>query len=312
MKYLDIKGTDLKASNIVMGCMHLSELTKEQANRTINTALECGVNFFDHADCYDDGKCETLFAEAMNLTDDQREKMIIQSKCGIVKVQKDYYEYFDFSKEHILEAVDGSLKRLKTDYLDVLLLHRPDVLMVAEEIAEAFDILESSGKVKNFGVSNFNPMQSEYVKKHVKQRLAFNQMQFSLAHTGMVDTGLTVNMTLDQSFDKDGSVYEYSKLNDVTIQAWSPLQKGFFGGPFLKDFAKYSYLNQVLNELAEKYNTTNTSIAIAWIACMPINMQIVTGTTNPQRMKDCCAGSEIKLTKEEWYRLYTASGNIMP
>lgn len=311
MKYFKIPNTNLEVSNVVMGCMHLTELSKADARKLIETAIGQGVNFFDHADKYDNGECEALFADAIEMNDDKRERMIIQSKCGIVEVEGKW-AYYDFSRKHILEAVKGSLKRLRTDYLDVLLLHRPDTLMQPDEIAEAFDYLHSKGMVRYFGVSNQNPMQMKLIQRAVKQKLVFNQLQLSLAHTPMIDAGMAVNMKLDQSTERDGSILEYCRLNEVTVQAWSPFQKGFFEGPFLGDMEHYAVLNRVIDRLAEKYGVPNTAIAVAWITRHPANMQVITGTTKPARLTDCCRGSNIPLTKQEWYELYMAAGNMIP
>ncbi|WP_062108112.1 aldo/keto reductase [Bacillus niameyensis] len=308
MKYFPIKGTNLNVSNIVMGNMRIPQLSKTELEKLIRTAMEEGINFFDHADIYGGGESEELFADAIEMNPSTREKMILQSKCGIVS--KD--NYFDFSKEHILKSVDGILKRLKTDYLDILLLHRPDPLMEPEEVAEAFDELHNSGKVHYFGVSNHNPMQIELLQKYVSQKLVVNQLQLSIAHTPIIDSGIAVNMNIDQSVNRDGSVLEYCRLNDITIQAWSPYQNGFFEGPFLGDLEKFPKLNEVIDRIAEKYGVTNTAIATAWITRHPANMQVVLGTTNAQRLKDACAGSEIPLTRDEWYQIYKAAGNMVP
>ncbi|QAY68120.1 aldo/keto reductase [Paenibacillus protaetiae] len=306
MKTIQIANTDLRASNIIMGNMRINQLSLSDTERLIRTALEEGINFFDHADIYGAGKCETHFAEAIQMNDSIREQMILQSKCGIRG------GYFDFSKEHILTSADGILQRLNTDYLDVLLLHRPDTLMEPEEIAEAFDKLHSSGKVRYFGVSNFSPAQTELLQKYVKQKLVVNQIQLSIAHTPVIDSGITLNMNIDQAINRDSSVLEYSRLKDITLQAWSPFQKGFFEGPFLGDMEQYPELNQKIDEIAAKYGVSNTAIAVAWITRHPANIQVVTGTTNVQRLKDCAAGSEIPLTREEWYGIYRASGKIVP
>jgi predicted oxidoreductase len=267
--------------------------------------MDEGINFFDHADVYTDGKCEEQFSEALNMNPDLREKMILQTKVGI----RD--GYFDFSKEHILAAVDGSLKRLRTEYLDVLLLHRPDALVEPEEVAEAFTILEDSGKVKYFGVSNQNPMQIELLTKFVKQRIYFNQLRLSITNTGMIDAGINVNMQIDQSINRDGGILDYCRLKDIIIQPWSPFQYGFFEGVFL-DNPKFPELNQTINSVAEEKGVTNTAIAIAWLLRHPAHMQPILGTTNPQRVKDACKASGITLTRQEWYRIYLAAGNELP
>lgn len=308
MKYISIANTDLKASNIIMGNMRINQLSLKEAENLIRTAMAEGINFFDHADIYGQGKCEEIFSEAIQMNSSIREKMIIQSKCGIRAKEN----YFDFSKEHILESVDGILKRLKTDYLDILLLHRPDPLMEPAEVAEAFQQLQTSGKVKYFGVSNFNPTQIELLKKFIPQKLVVNQLQFSIAHTPMIDSGIALNMKIDQSVNRDSSILEYCRLNDITIQAWSPYQHGFFKGAFIGDLEHFPELNKVLDSLANKYEVTSTAIAAAWITRHPANMQVVLGTTNQTRLKDGCSGSDIPLTREEWYQIYKAAGNMVP
>lgn len=305
MKYINIVDCDFKASEISLGCMRISSMSNQDISTLIHTALDEGINFFDHADIYGGGQSEAKFAEALDMNPQIREKMIIQTKCGIRQGA------FDFSKEHILKSVDGSLKRLQTDYIDVLLLHRPDALVEPEEVAEAFTILQESGKVKYFGVSNQNPMQIELLKKSVKQRLMFNQLQFSITNTGMVDAGINVNMEIDPSIDRDGSILDYCRLNDITIQPWSPFQYGFFEGVFL-DNDKFPELNEKINEIAANYSVTNTTIAIAWILRHPARMQPIIGTTNVQRVKDVCKASDIRLTRDEWYQIYLAAGNKLP
>src|SRR6185436_435151 len=232
---------------------------------------------------------EEKFAEALDMTSRLRDTMILQTKCGIRKGS------FDFSKEHILEAVEGSLKRLRTDYLDVLLLHRPDALVEPEEVAEAFTILETSGKVKYFGVSNQNPMQIELLCKFVKQKIIFNQLQLSITNTGMIDAGINVNMEIDASIDRDGSILDYCRLKEITIQPWSPFEFGFFEGVFL-DNDKFPELNRKIDEIAASRGVTNTAIAIAWLLRHPAHMQPILGTTNPQRVKDACKASGVRLS----------------
>src|SRR5512145_2467908 len=243
MKNIKLPNNEMNASEISLGCMRISGMTDQEISTLIHTALDEGINFFDHADIYGGGKSEERFSEALNMNPSLREKMIIQTKCGIRK------GYFDFSKEHILEAVDGSLKRLRTDYIDVLLLHRPDALVEPEEVAEAFTILESSGKVKYFGVSNQNPMQIELLTKSVRQKIYFNQLQLSITNTGMIDAGINVNMQIDRSVNRDGSILDYCRLKDIIIQPWSPFQYGFFEGVFL-DNPKFPELNLIINEMA--------------------------------------------------------------
>ncbi|MDR6124484.1 putative oxidoreductase [Bacillus sp. SLBN-46] len=306
MKYINIANTDIKSSNIIMGNMRLPQLSLSEAENLIRTAMDEGINFFDHADIYGKGKSEEIFSEAIQMNPSIREKMIIQSKCGIRS------GFFDFSKEYIISSVDGILKRLNTEYLDILLLHRPDPLMDPAEVAEAFEELHTNGKVKYFGVSNHNPAQIELLQKYIPYKLVVNQLQFSIAHTPMIDSGISLNMNIDQSINRDSSVLEYCRLHDITMQAWSPYQHGFFEGSFLGDVEKYPELNQVIDTIAEKYGVTNTAIATAWITRHPANIQVVLGTTKVERIKDACKGSDIRLTREEWYSIYKAAGNIVP
>jgi predicted oxidoreductase len=305
MKNVKLPNNEMNASEISLGCMRISSMANQEISTLIHTAMDAGINFFDHADVYGGGKSEEKFSEALGMNSSLREKMLLQTKVGIRKGS------FDFSKEHILEAVDGSLKRLKTDYVDVLLLHRPDALVEPEEVAEAFTILETSGKVKFFGVSNQNPMQIELLRKFVKQKILFNQLQLSITNTGMIDAGINVNMQISHSIDRDGSILDYCRLNDITIQPWSPFQYGFFEGVFL-DNPKFPELNQTINTIAKDRNVTNTAIAIAWLLRHPAHMQPILGTTNPQRVIDSCKASDITLTRQEWYQIYLAAGNKLP
>ncbi|GMA52554.1 aldo/keto reductase [Alicyclobacillus contaminans] len=305
MRTIKLGVSTLEVPVVAVGCMRIHTLDKPAAERFVRTALEQGANFFDHADIYGGGSCEEIFAEAIHMNDDVREQVILQSKCGIRKGM------FDFSKEHILTSVDGILKRLKTDYLDVLLLHRPDALVEPEEVAEAFDLLESTGKVRYFGVSNQNPMQIQLLKKFVKQPIVANQLQLSITNATMISNGMNVNMENDAAINRDGSVLDFCRLHDITIQPWSPFQYGFFEGVFLGN-DKFPELNRKINEIAAKYEVSNTTIAIAWLLRHPANMQPVIGTMNTERLKDCCKASEIRLTREEWYEIYRAAGNVLP
>lgn len=305
MKTMKLGSSSLEVPVVAVGCMRINSLDKTEAERFVQTALEEGANFFDHADIYGGGACEEIFADAIHMNAEIREKIILQSKCGIRQGM------FDFSKEHILNSVDGILKRLKTDYLDVLLLHRPDALVEPEEVAEAFDQLESSGKVRHFGVSNQNPMQIQLLKKAVKQPLVANQLQLSITNTTMIQSGINVNMENDASINRDGSILDFCRLHDITIQPWSPFQYGFFEGVFLGN-DKFPELNQKIDEIADKYNVSNTTIAIAWLLRHPAQMQPIVGTMNTERLKDCIKAGDIKLTREEWYAIYRAAGNVLP
>ncbi|WP_194190652.1 aldo/keto reductase [Clostridium chrysemydis] len=306
MKNIDLGKSSINASEIGLGCMRIAELSKDKAEVLIKTALENGINFFDHADIYAGGRSEELFSEAINMDSNIREKMIIQSKCGIIPG-----EMYDFSKDHILSSVDKSLKRLKTDYLDTFLLHRPDILVEPEEVAEAFSILKKSGKVKRFGVSNHTPYQIELLNKYLEEKLIVNQLQFGIMHTGMLDSGVNMNMENEASLDRDGYVLDYCRLNDITIQAWSPYQYGFFEGVFLNN-DKFKKLNEKIDEIAKKYSVSNTVIATAWILRHPAKIQTIVGTTNSDRLKDISKASNVVLTRKEWYEIYLAAGNELP
>lgn len=292
---------------IAVGCMRISGMEPETLKKHIDGCMEIGLNFFDHADIYGGGSCETVFGQAVREMGVAREDMVIQSKCAIVPGKM-----YDFSKEHILASVDASLSRLQMDYLDILLLHRPDALCEPEEVAEAFDELEKSGKVRHFGVSNHSPMQIELLKKYVSQDIIINQLQMSIPCSNMVAAGLEVNMTSDGSVNRDGYVLDYCRVNDITIQAWSPFQYGFFEGNFLGNVEKFPELNQELTALAGKYGITETGIAAAWLLRHPARMQMIAGSTKLSRIKEMVEGSKITLTREEWYRLYLAAGHLLP
>ena len=308
MKTFTPPHTTLEASNVILGLMRILQLDDSQVRALVGAARDSGINYFDHADVYGgDHGCERRFGDAITFSAAERETVIIQSKVGIRN------GFWDFSKEHILESVDKSLAALRTDYLDVLLLHRPDALVEPDEVAAAFDSLQSSGKVRNFGVSNQTPAQVELLKRSVTQPLAFNQVQLSITHAPLIAAGVAANMAgLDQSIDRDNGILDYARLHDITLQAWSPFQKGFFDGVFIGDRDNFAELNEALDEIASSHGVTPTGIAVAWITRHPANMQVVLGTTKPERVIDSAAGSDIPLTREEWYRLFTTAGHILP
>ena len=308
MKYISFGHEKRELSEIVLGMMRISDKSVKEVEKLVETALSVGINAFDLADIYGGGRCEELLGQVLNNRPDLREKMWIQSKCGI-RIEE--FTYFDFSKDYILESVDGILKRLQVDYLDSLLLHRPDALMEADQVAEAFEILHKSGKVRDFGVSNQNPMMMELLRKEVKQPLMINQLQLSAAFTPGFDAGFHVNMEGDKAAVRDGRVFEYCKLNDMVIQAWSVLQFGFFKGNFVGN-EKFQALNQVLNRLAQKYGVSPSAIAIAWVLRYPAKMQAVVGTTNPKHLIEASQSSNLTLTRKEWYEIYLAAGNDLP
>jgi predicted oxidoreductase len=306
MKTINLGGSGLLVPTMAVGCMRINKMEKAVLSQLINTALDLGANFFDHADIYADGACEEVFAKALGDNSISRDKRFIQSKCGIRKGKA-----FDFSKDHILSSVEGILRRLKTEYLDLLLLHRPDALMEPEEVAEAFSILQQSGKVRFFGVSNQNPMQIQLLKRYVKQPIVANQLQLSITNCTMISQGLHNNMQDDFAVQRDGNVLDYCRLNDITIQPWSPFQYGYFKGVFL-DNPEFPKLNEAINKVAAAHSVSNTAIAFAWLLRHPAKFMPVTGTTNVERLKDCIKATEIKLSRDEWYAILLAAGNILP
>ena len=305
MKKIALGSTVLRSAPIAFGCMRMAGLEVEKAERIVNLAVEQGIDLFDHADIYGGGESERLFAKVMKRNPGLRGRMLVQSKCGICK------GYYDASKEHILEAVDGILSRLELDYIDILLLHRPDALMEPEEVAEAFGELERTGKVRYFGISNENAAQMALLQKHMPQKIVINQLQFGMAHTGMVDTGVNVNIHSDHAVVRDGGVLDYCRLNDITIQAWSPFQYGMFEGVFL-GCEKYKALNEEIQKIAAEKGVTDSAIAVAWIMRHPAHIQTIVGTMNEKRLADICKAFDVELTRQEWYRLYLAAGNPLP
>lgn len=306
MEYCKLRGVN--ASKIVMGCMRIADKTLQEVEKLIFEAVSAGVNMFDHADIYGKGDCERIFGVAVKDLGLERKNYIIQTKCGIRTNEKG--KWFDFSREHILNSAENSLKRLNTEYIDVFLLHRPDTLIEADEVVAAFDKLKAEGKVRAFGVSNASAMQMEYLRKNGVEIVA-NQMQFSLGHTALVDAGFNVNMFEKESVMRSGEALEYARLHSIALQAWSPFQYGFFEGVFLGS-DKYPALNKELEKVAEKYNATPSMIAVAWILRHPAFAQVITGTTSPERMKEMCKAADIKLSREDWYNLYISTGKILP
>ncbi len=306
MYTINFGSSTLKVPTMAVGCMRINNTDKKNAEAFLKTAIDNGACFFDHADIYGGGECEKIFSDVLNMNDDIREKLIIQTKCGIVPGKM-----FDFSKEHIINSVENSLKRLKTDYLDALLLHRPDALCEPEEVAEAFTKLKDSGKVQYFGVSNQNPMQIELLKKYLDMPIVANQLQLSITNCTMISNSINVNMENYSAISRDGSVLDYCRLSDITIQPWSPFQYGFFEGTFI-DNEKFPELNKKLDEIAEKYNVTKTTVSFAWLLRHPAKFQPITGTMNIKRLLDCIKATEIRLTREEWYEIYKSAGNVLP
>ncbi|MDR2069143.1 MAG: aldo/keto reductase [Spirochaetaceae bacterium] len=306
MRRINLGKSGLQVPTIAVGCMRINTIEKKEAEGFVKAALDAGADFFDHADVYGGGTCESIFADVIGMNSTVREKIIIQTKCGIVPGRM-----FDFSREHILESVEGSLKRLKTDYLDVLLLHRPDGLVEPEEVAEAFDILHAGGKVRHFGVSNQNPRQIQLLRKFVKQPIAANQLQLSITNASMITAGFHVNMLDDTAVDRDGGILDFCRLEDITIQPWSPFQYGFFEGVFLGS-PQFPKLNEKINEIAKKHGVSSTAIAMAWLLRHPARFQPVTGTMKAERLRECVKAADIVLSREEWYEIFLAAGYVLP
>ncbi|PZO02666.1 MAG: aldo/keto reductase [Alphaproteobacteria bacterium] len=305
MRTMKLGSSALDIPAIAVGCMRIDKLAPAELERFVESALAHDANFFDHADIYGGGECEKRFGEAIRSTQTPRESLILQSKCGIRDGM------YDLSREHILASVDGSLSRLNTDYLDVFLLHRPDTLVEPDEVAEAFELLAAAGKVRHFGVSNHTPGQIELLKRAVGQPLVVNQLQLSIANASMISSGFNANMANAAAVDRDGYVLDYCRLNDITIQPWSPLQFGFFEGVFL-DNDQFPELNAVIDAVARQHQVSNVTVAIAWLLRHPARMQPVTGTTNIGRLMDCCRAVQVAISTQQWYAIYRAAGNVLP
>ena len=295
MQYIEFGKDKDKVSEIVMGLMRISEMSTGEALDLIETGLEEGINFLDLADIYGGGKSEEVIGKVFAENPSLRAEFFIQSKCGI-RCDPDF-TYFDFSRDYILEAVDGILSRLHTDHLDSLLLHRPDALMEPDEIAEAFDRLYKAGKVRNFGVSNMTPMMMEML---------------SCAVTQVFDAGFHMDMQCDKGIMRDGGgVLEYCRMKKIPVQAWSSLQYGYFQGTFLGS-DNYWELNTVLNRIASEREVTPMAVALAWILRYPGATQAVIGTTKSTRVREAAKATEVRLSKKEWYEIYLAAGNDLP
>ncbi len=305
MKYIETFSKDVKVSQVALGCMRIKDLSDYEADAYINAALESGYNYFDHADIYGGGKCEEVFGGILKRNPSLRDKIVIQTKCGIGGGG------YDFSKEHIISAVDNSLRNLGVEKVDVLLLHRPDLLMEPEEVAKAFDELCEKGKVTAFGVSNHSAMQIELLKKYVKQDIVINQLQLSITNAQMISSGANVNLDNSDGVNRDGYIRDYCRLNDITIQPWSPLQHGFISGTFLNN-ENYPELNSLLKKLGEKYGASETGMAIAWLLRLPDKMQPIVGSVNLERLKQIADASDIILSREDWYEIYRTAGYKLP
>lgn len=313
MEKIKLGGSSLEASRIVLGCMRIADMEDRALAKHINRAIELGINLFDHADIYGDGECERKFSKVLT-SEVNREDILLQSKCGIRHAgdsNRKEDQYYDLSKDYILDSVDGILERLGTDYLDLLMLHRPDALMEPGEIAEAFDRLHDSGKVRHFGLSNFHTTQFDFVQKHTDHKLVTNQVQFGIGAPHMINSRMQANTPFEGAGDRDGGLLEHSRLNDVTLQAWSPFHYGYFEGIIMDD-PKYRTLNDVLEDIGHSHGLTKNAVAVAWILSHPANMQTIIGTTNTSRLEDIAKAGDVTLSREEWYRIYKAAGHVLP
>lgn len=310
MDYSVIGG--ITQSRLALGCMRIADKPIENTDRLVRAALDIGVNVLDNADIYGGGTCEEIIGKLFASDKTLRDKIVLQTKCGIRG------GWYDSSYEHIIESVERSLKRLNTDRIDVLLLHRPDALMRPERIARAFDELHSSGKVLAFGVSNYSAQQIDFLQSYVNQRLCVNQLQLSAAYCPVIDYGINVNT--QNAVDRDGGVMEYCRKNGITIQTYGTMQyapedgNGLYGGVFTSESGKEKFfaLNFTLEGLAKKYDTTVDAVAVAWVLHHPANMQAIVGTTSDWRIrkyKDCC---DVPLTDYEWYKIYESAGHKLP
>jgi predicted oxidoreductase len=316
MQTFRLGNSDLNVSRIGYGCMliggswddaPLTDSTRHTARQSVQTALDTGINFFDHADIYCNGKSETVFGELCKDAPHLRQQIYLQTKCGIRSGR------YDFSYEHIIHSVEGSLKRLQTDYIDVLLLHRPDPLVEPEEVARAFDELSQSGKVRWFGVSNHTAAQMELLRKVLNQSIVTNQVEFNLIHTQLLDEGIVFNQNNPRLTRNEG-VMEYCRLHNITLQVWSPLAGGrLTGNPHPEDGTHFQNASELVSQLAKEKAVSREAILIAWILHHPARIQPLPGTTNPERILAASEADRVSLTREEWYRLFIAGrGESLP
>lgn len=317
MQTIKLGNSQVTTSAVALGIMRMVRLAPQEATKVLEVAHDRGINLIDSADIYGNGDSERIFGQAFHQSSLKREDFFIQSKGGIVldpaksSGELVFGQRYDFSKAHLLATVDRILERMQLDYLDAFLLHRPDPLMDPAEVSAAFDALQAAGKVRHFGVSNFNPMQVELLQSALSQRLMINQLQFGVMHTGPIQFGLHTNMQDAASINHDGGILEYSRLHHMIIQAWSPYQYGLFAGTFI-DNPQFPELNDQLQVLADKYGVTKNAIATAWILRHPAKMQVILGSMNPQHLDESIAGTDVTLTRQEWYDVYFAAGNDLP
>jgi predicted oxidoreductase len=325
MDSIKIPHTDLEVSRLAFGCMGLgggwapdTELTsvhEQQAREFLDVAGEVGANFFDHANIYARGRAEEVFGRVLKERPSLRDRIVIQSKCGIRLANEPpgTPNRFDFSRDHILESVDAILARLRTDRLDILLLHRPDPLWEGEEIAEAFERLRVSGKVRYFGVSNQNRFQMEYLQSFLTEPLVVNQVEMNLLHPGFVEVSISFNQASPRYPDGWEGTVEYCRAKGVLLQAWSPLAQGILMGNVDSKPDNIRKTAALVQELAQEHQTTAEAILVAWLLKHPAKIQPILGTTRPDRLRSCAEALSVTLTREEWYSLFAAArGAPMP
>lgn len=318
MQYTKIPHTDLETSTIIYGCMraaggwHFKEANAEAVDNTrrvVDAALEAGINFFDHADIYCAGVCESAFGKVLAERPELRDSMIIQTKCGIRFAntpEAGMPGRYDFSYDHIVESAEASLRRLGVDTIDVYLLHRPDPLVEPEEVARAFDHLEESGKVRYFGVSNHSGHQIDLLRKYLNQPLVTNQLEVSLLHTCLIDPGTAVNQNQPQWSTPGEGTLEYCRIHDISVQSWSPLAQGRLGADTVDDLKNpdHKELYSALHQMAEAKGVSVEAVLLAWVLRHPAKIQPIIGTTQAERIHACAAACEITLSREEWNTLY--------
>ena len=287
----------------IQGCMRIKDMSVADVRALIESNLEVGTNVFDHADIYGAGECEILFGKALKEDPTLRDKIVLQTKCGIVKDLSCHR--YDNSTNYIVDSVHKSLNRLRVDKIDRLLIHRPDALMNPEEVAKAFDRLYSEGAVDSFGVSNFSGSQIELLSTALRQKIEYDQIRVSIVHCPMIENGINYNRYNDGGINRDAGTLEYCRLNKVQIQCYSPFKgknKSFIGD------RRYAKLNKLLKEIAFKYEVEPNAIAAAWLLKHPANFAMINGTTKPERVKQIAKAKDITLTRSEWYELYLACG----
>ena len=329
MKRQAIAHTDLTVSRIVYGCMGLgggwnqepvTDQARKDAVAAVRAALDEGIDFIDHADIYARGKAEEAFSAVWNEVPGLRQKIVLQTKCGIrfANDPPGAPARYDFSREHILRSVEGSLRRLSTDFIDILLLHRPDALVEPEEVAAAFDQLHFSGKVRYFGVSNHSTAQIEFLRRWITHPLVVNQLELNLVHNQLFNAGITTDQRVSLRAVQLEGTLEYCRRNDITVQAWSPLAHGAFakavaGGSGPQDDPRIRAAAQAAQAMAREKGVDMDAILLAWILRHPAGIQPVIGTTKPLRIMAACKADTVELSREEWYSLFAAGrGASMP